>query len=74
MPHAGDVHLYPHVPQEQVTLDFIRSLGSSGKNIFISEYGIGSLVNAIRVTRRFEQEGASADLEDAALYRSYMEL
>ncbi len=74
MPDAGDAHLYPHVPQEQIIIDFIRTMGSDGQIVFLSEYGIGSLVNAIRVTRRFEQEGASAELEDAALYRSYEEL
>ena len=67
---AGDAHVYPRVPHTAETINFLRTLGSTTKPVFLSEYGIGSLVDAIRTTRLFEQAGASPDLEDAALYRS----
>ena len=41
--------------------------------MFLSEYGIGSLMNVIREWRRFEQAGARPDLEDAAFLRHQAE-
>ena len=37
----GDNHLYPTVPLSPSTVRFIRSIGSGGKPVFISEYGVG---------------------------------
>ena len=67
---AGDAHAYPGVPQAPETNRFIRALGQGSKPVFLSEYGIGSLLNVIRETRRFEEAGARPDLEDAALMSS----
>jgi len=73
MEGAGDAHLYAHVPHDSNAIDLIRTFGEADKPVFLSEYGIGSLVDAISVTRRYEQEGFREDLEDATLYRSMAE-
>ena len=67
---AGDAHVYPRVPQTPETNQFIRDLGRETKPVFLSEYGIGSLLNVIRETRRFEEAGARTDLADVALIGS----
>jgi hypothetical protein len=68
---AGDAHVYPRTPQTPETNRFMRSLGADSKPVFLSEYGIGSLLNVIRETRCFEQAGARADLFDVALMREW---
>ncbi len=70
---AGDAHVYPQVPHPPHTLEFIRNLGRETKPVFLSEYGIGSLMNVISESRHFEQVGARPDLEDAAMLRSQSE-
>ncbi|MBC7328806.1 hypothetical protein H5T88_00450 [bacterium] len=70
---AGDAHIYPPVPQTKEINDFFRKLGSDTKPVFLSEYGIGSLFNAIREFRLFEQAGARLDIPDASLIRSMAE-
>ncbi len=67
---VGDAHVYPGVPHDAATIRFLRTLGAETKPVFLSEYGIGSLVDAIRVTRLYEQIGLRPDLEDATLYRA----
>lgn len=70
---AGDAHLYPTVPQPASTNTFIRTLGQGTKPVFLSEYGIGSLFNAVREYRLFEQYGERLDLPDAALMAGMVE-
>lgn len=72
-PGAGDAHFYPAVPQTPETDRFIRELGREGKPVFLSEYGIGSLMDVIDEWRHFEQIGARPDLEDAAMLREQSE-
>ncbi len=72
-PGAGDAHFYPAVPQTPDTDRFIRELGREGKPVFLSEYGIGSLMDVIDEWRRFEQIGARPDLEDVAMVREQSE-
>jgi hypothetical protein len=67
---AGDAHAYPGVPQTPKINAFIRNLGRDTKPVFLSEYGIGSLFDAVRNARMFEQVGADPALEDFALARS----
>jgi hypothetical protein len=69
----GDIHAYPNVPQSAPADALIRTLGRDTKPVFLSEYGIGSMLNAIRGTRWFEQFGARRDLPDHALFRSIAE-
>lgn len=67
---AGDAHLYPHVPHVPAIRSHIRTLGADTKPVFLSEYGIGSLFNAIREYHLFEQDGARTDTPEATLMRS----
>ncbi len=66
---AGDAHAYPGVPQTAEVNAFIRSLGRDTRPVFLSEYGIGSLMNVIGETRKYEEAGCSADLYDHAFIR-----
>lgn len=66
----GDVHTYPNVPQTAEFSNFIRGLGQGTKPVFLSEYGIGSLMNVINETRHYEQAGAREDLESYAWIRA----
>src|SRR5690606_24202022 len=48
----------PHTPQ---TVRIFRNLGSEGKPVFLSEYGIGNLMNVIAEMRAYEEAGANPD-------------
>ncbi len=67
---AGDAHVYPSTPQTDEATDLIRGLGEANRPVFLSEYGIGSLLNAIREARKFEERGFNPDLEDSSLMHS----
>jgi hypothetical protein len=70
---VGDIHFYPGVPQSPEDDRLLRTLGQDGKPVFLSEYGIGSLMGAIHEARRYEQVGARPDTEDYVLMRSMAE-
>ncbi len=61
---AGDAHIYPAVPHTPEIEAGIRNLGSDSKPVFLSEYGIGSLMNAVREVRHYEQHGADPEWDD----------
>ena len=67
---VGDVHVYPHVPQSWKDTNEIRTLGQQGKPVFLSEYGIGSMMDVIHEARMFEQMGARPDLQDYVVAKS----
>ncbi len=69
----GDAHAYPAVPHPPVTINFLKNLGKDTKPVFLSEYGIGSMLNVIRGTRKYEEWGARPDLSDATLFRTMAE-
>jgi len=73
MPHAGDAHVYPAVPQTAESDAFLRNLGRETKPVFLSEYGIGSLMDVIGETRKYEEAGCRADIYDHAYIRSIAE-
>lgn len=65
------MHFYPEVPQTQDTDHAIRTLGQEdSKPVFLSEYGIGSMMGVIHNARRYEQAGRYAETEDYLLMRS----
>jgi hypothetical protein len=64
----GDKHPYQAVPHTAGVIQTLRTLGDNGKPLFISEYGIGSAVDLLRVVRLYEQAG-HGDAEDAQFYR-----
>ncbi len=67
---SGDFHLYPAVPQSLEANELMRTLGHDDKPIFLSEYGIGSMMNVIHEARMYEQAGVRADAEDYVLMKS----
>lgn len=70
---TGDVHFYPEVPQNPETDRSIRMLGQDSKPVFLSEYGIGSMMGVIHNARTYEQAGTHANTEDYVLMRSMAE-
>ncbi len=70
---AGDAHIYPQTPQTREMSKFIRHLGAGTQPVFLSEYGIGSLMNIVGELREFEQVNARADLTDMAVIRAMVE-
>jgi hypothetical protein len=70
---AGDAHTYTGFPQSRAAEDLIRRLGRETKPVFLSEYGIGSLMDVIREWRGFRQANAGPGLEDAAMLRTQSE-
>lgn len=72
-PTAGDAHAYPGTPQTPEINHFLRTLGAHSKPVFLSEYGIGSLMNIITELRHFQQAGARNDLEDAAIFKAQVD-
>jgi hypothetical protein len=67
---AGDFHLYPKVPQTPEVNHMMRTLGQNSKPVFLSEYGIGSMMNVIHEARMYQQAGIREDAEDFVLVRS----
>ena len=45
----GDIHIYPRVPHTAEIQDFLRTVGSGTKNVFVSEFGIASAVDLVRM-------------------------
>ncbi len=48
-------------------------MGQDSKPVFLSEYGIGSMMDVIHEARMYEQLGVRPDMEDYALVRSMAE-
>lgn len=66
----GDTHPYQRVPHTADIIQTLRTHSGNGKPTFLSEYGIGSATDLLRVVRLFEQAG-KPEVEDAQLYRSW---
>ena len=64
----SDQHPYRRVPHTAEIIHELRTLEGNGLPLFISEYGIGSAIDLLRVVRRYEQLG-KPDVEDAQFYR-----
>ncbi len=60
----GDFHLYPKVPQSPDVNQMMRTLGEGGKPVFLSEYGIGSMMDVIHEARMYEEAGVPKTAED----------
>ena len=65
----SDQHPYRRVPHTAEIIDDLRTLDGAGLPLFMSEYGVGSAIDLVRVVRRYEQLG-KADVEDAQFYRT----
>jgi len=69
----ADSHPYQRVPHTADIIRTLRTVADNGKGVFLSEYGIGSAIDLLRVVRHYEQLG-KAEVEDAQLYRSWRDL
>src|SRR5579885_2174456 len=70
---VGDFHFYPGVPPTPQADHFLRALGENSRPVFLSEYGIGSVMDVVHDMRMYEQFGADPELEDYVLMRSMAE-
>jgi len=59
-----DKHPYQGVPHTAGIIQTLRTIGDSRKPFFLSEYGIGSAVDLLRVVRLYEQAGKADALCD----------
>ncbi len=66
----SDQHPYQRVPHTADVIRTLRTLHGNGQPVFLSEYGIGSAMDLIRITKHYEQLGKT-EVEDAQLYRSW---
>lgn len=69
---AGDAHIYPQVPHNAETIRLLRTYGDGGKNSALTEYGIASAVDLVRLARQFEQRGKENNGE-AIFYRKALD-
>ncbi|MBN1443982.1 MAG: glycoside hydrolase family 2, partial [Planctomycetes bacterium] len=65
----SDKHPYQRVPHTADIIRALRTMDGDGLPLFISEYGIGSAVDLMRVVNLYEQAG-KPDVEDALFYRA----
>ena len=63
-----DRHPYQRVPHTAGIIHFLRTTGGGDKPLFLSEYGIGSAVDLVRVVKLYEQLGKGQAM-DARFYR-----
>ena len=70
---GGDLHNYPPRPWSADTLHAFRTMDAGGRNVFLSEYGNGSQIDPIEITRAMEQLGVRPDAEDYVLYKGMRE-
>ena len=66
----GDIHFYPEEPQTDRVNNLLRTMGKNSKPIFISETGIGSMMDVFHEARYYEQAKVPADAEDYLLLKS----
>ena len=66
----SDQHPYQRVPHTASVLHTLRTLHGNGNPVWLSEYGIGSAMDLLRIVRWYEQVGKT-DVEDARLYQSW---
>ena len=66
----GDVHFYPEDPQTPEVNHLLRTMGENSKPIFLTETGIGSMMDVIHEARSYEQAKVPVDAEDYQLMRS----
>ena len=80
VPGAGDVHLYPNLPESAGAKHLLRTMGAGSKPVFLSEYGVGSLFDAVTALaeaspppRPVGERGTIAEAPDVAYVRSMAE-
>ncbi|MBS1852535.1 MAG: glycoside hydrolase family 2 [Acidobacteria bacterium] len=68
----SDQHYYPKLPHTKLVISRLRSIGGNDHKLFLSEYGVGSAVDLITVTRHFEQIGQTT-CENAQSFRKRLD-
>lgn len=62
---AGDIHDYPNWPFRKEREQLLRNLGHYTKRpVFVSEIGVGSLLNGLWLERKFEEMDADKNAPD----------
>jgi hypothetical protein len=61
VPGAGDLHLYPALPESAGAKQLLRTMGAGQKPVFLSEYGVGSLFDAVTALAEATCHTTSAD-------------
>jgi len=69
----SDQHPYQRVPHTAEIVQRLRTLDGGANPVFLSEYGVGSAVDLVRVTRHYEGWGKE-NVEDAVFYRDKLDL
>jgi hypothetical protein len=69
-PGCGDFHYYPPAPQPPESVRMMRTLGHNSKPVFLSECGVGSMMDVIHEARMYEEAGIRKDAEDYVFIRS----
>ncbi|HUT36248.1 MAG TPA: glycoside hydrolase family 2 TIM barrel-domain containing protein [Planctomycetota bacterium] len=64
-----DQHPYKRVPHTAGIIRELRTAGNPDRPLFLSEYGVGSAVDLLRVVRLYEQIG-KGEADDARFYRA----
>ncbi|MBN2506573.1 MAG: glycoside hydrolase family 2 [Verrucomicrobia bacterium] len=68
----SDQHPYQRVPHTADILARLRTLGGGGQPVFVSEYGIGSGLDLVRIARHYEQLGKTR-VQDAQVYHGWLD-
>ena len=63
-PVCGDLHFYPGYPHDPEAVRKIRNWSAGGRPAFLSEYGVGSLLDVIDHCFEFERRGISPTAPD----------
>lgn len=70
---GGDVHFYPRVPHSETVWQYINNIGKDTKPVFISEHGVGSVMNCERELKHYQQAGLPLDRPEPALLSRMVE-
>jgi hypothetical protein len=73
VPGAGDLHFYPRLPESAAAEQVLRTMGEATKPVFLSEYGVGSLFDAVTETADAARWVDGVVPPDLALTRSMAE-
>ncbi|MBN1418058.1 MAG: glycoside hydrolase family 2 [Planctomycetes bacterium] len=65
----SDKHPYQRVPHTVPIIHTLRTISGGRNPLFLSEYGVGSAIDLLRVVRSYEQAG-KPEVEDAQFYRA----
>jgi len=69
---VGDAHVYPWVPHTAKEIEFMRTLGWNTKHVFVSENGVSSALDLVRLLRHYEQRGRES-CGEAKFYREALD-